>query len=161
MKLQERMELNYCKNLLAYGNSILRELQYNEFVLPSQFGSNRRSLLVVAPVCDPKQDKSALGRVWIQPSPPLILYIMQAPSRPVRNIQVQKVAEAYWYRGVRFDRSNVPYSGAVRWAMMYPVMGPSFNNVRDARNWLIENRIKHPSWIDGCKHDLSDAGIDW
>lgn len=63
MKLQERMEKFYLLNLLRYANTILNEIQYNEFVLPSQFGANRKQLLFKGVVSSPKQDKSALAKV--------------------------------------------------------------------------------------------------
>ena len=62
MKLTERMERNYCLNLLRYGNIIINELR-GDIQLPSEANRNHKSMLMKRVIASPKQDKSALGSV--------------------------------------------------------------------------------------------------
>ena len=63
MSLAARLEKAYLLQLLREGNTVLAELQRGEYILPSQFGQNRKQLLFKNVVSSPKQDKSALAKV--------------------------------------------------------------------------------------------------
>ena len=81
-----------------------------------------------------------------------------APSRPAAApIARRPAAPVEHFRGVSFVREVIPApqrdAGSVSWRMAFPVAGPSFPSMIEARRWCRANGIQSPVWQPGWSHD--------
>lgn len=83
------------------------------------------------------------------------------PSRPQHARRQHVSFESGWFRGVEFIREvagiyDHDRAGSVRWVMVFPVRGPHFSNMNDARSWCRQNGIQHPDWNRGMSGNPSN-----